>query len=109
MTTDRNHADPALEALLRAYSSETPSAELDATILAAAHRAVRSTPLEAEQSAEATRPWRWWMPLAAAATIGAITIGVLQLAPKEPDTTSAIVGDLNAVSSARQAATTQRP
>jgi len=93
MNPDRDHVDPAIDALLRTHSAEMPSAEIDATILAAAHRAVRSTPLEAEQRAEATRPWRWWMPLAAAATIGAITIGVLQLAPKEPDTTSAIVGD----------------
>jgi hypothetical protein len=93
MNHDRDHVDPALDALLRAHSAETPSAEVDATILAAAHRAVRSAPAEAETSAEATRPWRWWMPLAAAATIGAITIGVLQLAPKEPDTTSPIVSD----------------
>ncbi len=93
MNPDPDHVDPAIDALLRAYSAETPSAELDATILAAAHRAVRSAPREAENSAEATRPWRWWMPLAAAATIGAITIGVLQLAPKEPETTSAIVSD----------------
>ena len=93
MNPDHDHIDPALDALLRAHSDETPSAEVDATILAAAHRAVRSAPVEAGTSAEASRPWRWWMPLAAAATIGAITIGVLQLAPKEPDTTSAIVSD----------------
>jgi hypothetical protein len=93
MNPDRDHVDPAIDALLRAHSAEMPSAEVDATILAAAHRAVRSTPLGAEQRADATRPWRWWMPLAAAATIGAITIGVLQLAPKEPETTSPIVSD----------------
>ena len=93
MNPDPDHVDPAIDALLRAYSAETPSAELDATILAAAHRAAGSGPREALNSAEATRPWRWWMPLAAAATIGAITIGVLQLAPKEPETTSTIVSD----------------
>ena len=93
MNPDPGHVDPALDALLRAHSAETPPAEVDATILAAAHRAVRSTPREAEKGAEATRPWRWWMPLAAAATIGAIAIGVLQLSPKEPDTTSTIVSD----------------
>jgi hypothetical protein len=93
MNPDRDHVDPALDALLRAYSGETPPAEVDATILAAAHRAVRSAPREAETSAEATRPWRWWMPLAAAATIGAIAIGVLQLSPQQPDTTSTIVSD----------------
>ena len=93
MNADRDHVDPAIDALLRAYSAETPTAEIDATILAAAHRAVGSGPREGLTSAEATRPWRWWMPLAAAATIGAITIGVLQLAPKEPETTPTIVSD----------------
>jgi resuscitation-promoting factor RpfA len=92
MTPDRDHANAELDALLRAHSAEQPPAALDATILAAAHRAVRSAPQNAKP-AEATRPWRWWMPLAAAATIGAIAIGVLQLLPKEPDATSAIVSD----------------
>ena len=91
MTNDRDAFDPKLDAMLRDHSTEMPSRELDASILAAAHRAVRSAP----RAAEATSPWRWWMPLAAAATIGAITIGVFQLLPKEqPDaTTSTIVSD----------------
>jgi hypothetical protein len=93
MNPDRDHVDPAIDALLRAHSAEMPPAELDATILAAARRAVQSAPRKAESNAEATRPWRWWMPLAAAATIGAITIGVLQLAPKRLDATSEIVSD----------------
>ena len=93
MNPDRDHVDPALDALLRAHSADTPPAEVDATILAAAHRAVRSAPRDAEKSVEATRPWRWWMPLAVVATIGAIAIGVLQLSPKEPDTTSTVVSD----------------
>ena len=59
MNPDPGHVDPALDALLRAHSVETPPAEVDATILAAAHRAVRSAPRDAEKSAEATRPWRW--------------------------------------------------
>jgi hypothetical protein len=93
MNPDRDHVDPAIDALLRAHSAEMPPTELDATILAAARRAVQSAPRKAESNAEATRPWRWWMPLAAAATIGAITIGVLQLAPKRLDATSEIVSD----------------
>ena len=93
MNPDRDHVDHAIDALLRAHSAETPPAELDAAILAAAHRAVQSAPREAKNNVEATRPWRWWMPLAAAATIGAITIGVLQIAPKQPDATSTIVSD----------------
>ena len=93
MNPERDHVDPAIDALLRAHSAEMPPAQLDATILAAARRAVQSAPREAESNAEATRPWRWWMPLAAAATIGAIAISVLQLAPKQPDATSTIVSD----------------
>jgi hypothetical protein len=93
MNPERDHGDPAIDALLRAHSAEMPPAELDATILAAARRAVQSAPRDAESNAEATRPWRWWMPLAAAATIGAIAISVLQLAPKQPDATSTIVSD----------------
>src|SRR5436305_14932451 len=95
MIADGDPIDPKLEALLREHSTDAPSSDIDAAILAAAHRAVQSAPQSAvNRAAEATRPWRWWMPLAAAATIGAITIGVLQLAPKEPDTNSAIVGDM---------------
>lgn len=73
-----NDKDPALEQAFRAQSREEPPPALDAKILAAAHRAVASAPREA------TRPPRWWMPLAAAAVIGAVAIGVVQLAPQEP-------------------------
>ena len=82
--------DPTLDALLRADSAEEPSPDVDAAILAAAHRAIQSGPREAAKPAEATSPWRWWMPFAAAATIGAITIGVLQLTPPEPQSTVTI-------------------
>jgi len=94
MNPDRDPFDPTLDALLRADSVEEPSPDVDAAILAAAHRAVQSAPRETAKPAEATSPWRWWMPLAAAATIGAITIGVLQLAPKEPQPTATIVSDV---------------
>ena len=78
----RSERDPALDDAWRAHSRETPPPALDAAILAAAHRAVASGPRKL--APEATRPPRWWMPLAAAATIGAVAIGVLQLAPPEP-------------------------
>jgi Meckel syndrome type 1 protein len=87
MTTG-NETDPRDDALAktwRAQSQEMPPPALDATILAAAHRAVGSGPRDArKQAAEATRPQRWWMPLAAAATIGVVAIGILQIAPQAP-------------------------
>ena len=94
MTDGRDQIDPKLDALLREHSTDAPSSDIDAAILAAAHRAVQSAPLSAvNRAAEATRPWRWWMPLAAAATIGAIAIGVLQVTPKESDSTATVVSD----------------
>ncbi len=87
MTTG-NETDPRDDALARAWraqSQEMPPPALDAAILAAAHRAVGSGPRDAgQQAAEATRPQRWWMPLAAAATIGVVAIGILQIAPQAP-------------------------
>src|SRR3954451_22698959 len=94
MNDNRDPFDPELDALLRGHSTDAPPAAVDAAILAAAHRAVESARRSAaNRSAQATRPWRWWMPLAAAATIGAIAIGMLQLAPKESDSTATIVTD----------------
>lgn len=90
MTTGRDSpgnetaADPALERAWRAHSRESPPPALDRAILAAAHRAVGSGPQDAARTgAEATRPQRWWMPLAAAATIGVVAIGILQVTPDE--------------------------
>ena len=85
---DSPERDPALERAWRAHSREAPPPELDRAILAAAHRAVGSGPQDASKAAaevamEATRPQRWWMPLAAAATIGVIAIGILQLTTPE--------------------------
>jgi hypothetical protein len=84
--------DPDFDAAWRTLSSEEPAPAADAAILAAARRAVDAGP---RRVAEATRPERWWAPLAAAATIGAIAIGILQLAA--PDKTAAppgIVSDM---------------
>jgi hypothetical protein len=79
---DRPDRDPALERAWRAHSNESPPPALDRAILAAAHRAVGSRP-EAAKPAEATSPQRWWMPLAAAATIGAVVIGIMQTMPAD--------------------------
>lgn len=89
MTKGRDDfSDDAVERAWREHSRETPPASLDDAILAAAHRAVGSKPAVAE----AREPWRWWMPLAAAATIGAIAIGVIQNLPNE-STEPMIVSD----------------
>jgi Meckel syndrome type 1 protein len=90
MTDEHDRNDPVLDAAWRLHSAEEPPPHLDAAILAAAHRAVKSAP---QTLAAANRPWRWWAPLAAAATIGAIAVGVLQLAPREPDLASGVVSD----------------
>ena len=74
--------DPRLGAAWREYSHETPPAHLDQAIVAAAHRAVGSLPQDSVAPA-ATRPQRWWMPLAAAAAIGAMAVGVLQVTPPQ--------------------------
>jgi hypothetical protein len=72
--------DPRFDQAWAAVSDEAPPPALDAAILAAARREVGAGPREARAAvAEATRPERWWFPLAAAATIGAIALGVLQV------------------------------
>lgn len=73
--------DRDLEQAWHAASHEQPPKALDDRILAAAHRAAASGPRKL--APEATRPPRWWMPLAAAAVIGVVAIGVVQLVPNE--------------------------
>jgi len=78
--------DPALDAAWRTHSAELPPREIDVAILAAAHREAASRPRAAgddDSLAEAREPSRWWWGLAAAATIGAIAFGLVQLAPFE--------------------------
>jgi hypothetical protein len=71
--------DPRFDAAWRAASSEEPPSALDAAILAAAHREVGAKPqsLSAQAAMRARR--RWW-PLAAAATVAVIAIGIVQRA-----------------------------
>lgn len=107
MSADRDLADPALAELLRTHSAETPPAHVDAAILAAAHRAVEGAPRRAER-ALARQAWRWWMPLAAAAVIGVVVIGVLPLAPSVVDDTEQIVSDAPVPSRQDQAAEERR-
>jgi hypothetical protein len=92
--------DPRFDAAWRAASREEPPAALDDAILAAARREVRAGPQSAKENAAAVpsalRPERWWAPLAAAATIGAIAIGLLQLA--NPDKVNVAESDKKVVS-----------
>lgn len=106
MTTDAHlpERDPALDAAWREHSAELPPSALDAAILAAAHRAVGSAPQVASpRAAEATSPQRWWMPLAAAATIGAVALGLVQTMPHQDAVTSPVVSDMPARAQERDA------
>ncbi len=66
----------------RSLSREEPPPALDAALRAAARREVGAR-VQPAAVPEATRPERWWFPLAAAATIGAIAIGLLQVVTTE--------------------------
>jgi hypothetical protein len=96
--------DAHFDSAWRAASREQPSAELDAAIRAAARREVGAGPSSATSAApascvpDATRPERWWWPLAAAATIGAIAFGLLQLMPTP---NGGVVSDMPAPSAKR--------
>jgi hypothetical protein len=68
--------DPELEARWRAASREEPPSALDDAIRAAARREVRAKP-------GVFRAAPRWVPLAAAATVAAIAVGIVQMTPEE--------------------------
>lgn len=68
--------DPELDAKWRAASSEEPPPSLDEAIRAAARREVGAKP-------GAFRAAPRWLPLAAAATVAAIAVGIVQMTPPE--------------------------
>jgi hypothetical protein len=78
-TDDPPPRDPRFDTAWRAASSEEPPPALDTAIVAAAHREAGAKPqsLSAQAAMRARR--RWW-PLAAAATVAVIAIGVVQRA-----------------------------
>lgn len=79
--------DPALDAAWKAHSVELPPPRIDAAIMAAAHREVRTRPRavgDDDGIGPARGPTPAWWGLAAAATVGVIAFGVLQLAPHAP-------------------------
>ncbi len=68
--------DPELDAKWRDASREQPPAALDNAIRAAARREVGARP-------GAFRTTPRWLPLAAAATVAAIAVGIVQMTPPE--------------------------
>jgi hypothetical protein len=90
--------DPRFDAAWASVSDEEPPPALDAAIRAAARREVGARPRDAEAAIPAaTRPERWWFPLAAAATIGAVALGLLQIVGRDDvfgDGAPTVVSDL---------------
>jgi hypothetical protein len=106
-TRDPNELhDPRFEAAWRAASHEDPPPSLDDAIRAAARREVGAGPQRANRVPEALHPERWWWPLAAAATIGVVAIGLLQLA--DPDQVGAPASDKSIVTDMPAAAVTAK-
>lgn len=89
--------DPRIAAAWGAASNEEPPASIDAAILAAARREVAAGPEPIDTRETRADRRRWW-PLAAAATIAAVVIGVLQVTPTDklgaPATDTAVVSDV---------------
>jgi len=102
--------DPAFDDAWRALSREEPPAALDAALRAAARREVGAGPQPAaghgNAGARTPKAMNWWRPLAVAATLGAIAVGLLQLVTPErigaPGRDGAIVSDMPAAGEARQ-------
>jgi hypothetical protein len=86
-----SETDRDLDAAWRAASREEPPAALDAAIRAAARRAVDAGPARARHA-------RWW-PLAAAAAVAVIAVGIVQLTPQE-QVTPTVVADSSTLASA---------
>jgi hypothetical protein len=68
--------DRRLDTAWSAASREEPPPSLDAAIRAAARRAVDAAP-------RPKRDKHWWYPLATAATVAVLAVGILQLTPPE--------------------------
>src|SRR5688572_21288620 len=103
--------DPVLDAAWNAHSSELPPARVDAAILAAAHREAKARPQalgDDDGSTHAPRPARAWWGLAAAATIGAIAFGVIQLAPPLQKSDPMVASDVPPSASSPSPAPLQR-
>lgn len=71
-----DHRDHELDATWRAASREEPPAALDAAIAAAARRAVGAGPRAGHAS-------RTWWPVAAAAAVAVVAIGIVEMTPPD--------------------------
>ena len=107
MSTDPDR-DPALDALWREHSTETPPPHVDATIVAAAHRAAASSPRGRERWV-GPRAWRWWMPLAAAAVIAVVVVGVKPPSQMMVDDATQSASDMSAASEKQSTAPGPEP
>ena len=98
-TDDPVPRDPRFDAAWRAASNEEPAPALDAAILAAAHREAGAKPRSLSAQAMTRARRRWW-PLAAAATVAVIAIGIVQRAEHDdlvtPPSGSTVVTDMPA-------------
>jgi len=87
--------DPELDATWRAASREQPPAALDDAIRAAARREVGAKPGRLRAAPR-------WLPFAAAATVAAIAIGIVQMIPPEEVTPATIPAATDAASDSAQ-------
>ncbi len=78
--------DRRLDAAWSAASREEPPPSLDAAIRAAARRAVDAAPRKRDK--------HWWYPLAAAATVAVLAVGIIQLTPPEQVAPTIVVADM---------------
>lgn len=107
MTDERDPRDRNVETAWREHVRDEPPSALDDAIRAAAHRAVQSGPRAAGTSRN--RAWTAWAPLAVAATLGAIALGVVQLVPRDTDATHEVVSDAAPSDSASANAPSRTP
>ncbi len=83
MTPADEHRDPDIDAAWRAASREQPPPALDAAITAAARRAVGAGPKNLHA------PRAWW-PVAAAAVVAVVAIGIVEMTPPDEVAPTAI-------------------
>ena len=110
MPRDEGSRDPRLDAAWQAASREEPPPAIDSAIRAAARRDLQSGPhviAEAQRFPRSRR--RTWWPLAAAAAVAAITVGVIQTVPLEPNLTDTTAGARHDAPSAPREPTAPSP